>query len=122
MYVEDLYNMSVIDLLSEYCIVYSPECDYNYGITRWEDVEKIWKKFDLNDQYCFEADSLIPMDYNFEDGEPVLNIKDLECIMDKLGIVKRQSCPICGSENYHFDYNHMLMLCEDCEHLGEPHD
>lgn len=122
MQVEDLYGITVLELLSEYCIVYSPECDYNYGITRWEDAEKIWKKFDLHDQYCFDADSLIPMDYNFEDGEPILNINDLECIMDRLGIVKKQSCPICGSEDYHFDYNHMLMLCNDCEYLGEPHD
>ena len=60
------------------------------------------------------------MDYGFDEGESVLTLKDLKCIMDKLGIVKKQSCPECDSENYHFDYNHMAMLCSECGHIEEP--
>lgn len=122
MLVDDLYDLTVRELLSDYCLVYSPECDYNYGITKWKDAEKIYDEFDLKDQASFDADSLIPLDYGFFDGESVLSIDDLRCVMDKIGIVKKQSCPICGSEDYHFDYNHMLMLCQDCNHLGEPSD
>lgn len=28
--------------------------------------------------------------------------------------------PKCDSENYHFDYNHMAMLCNECGHVEEP--
>ena len=120
MLVDDLYEMKVKDLLEEFCLVYSPECDYHYGIARWDDVGEIWEEYDLDEQYCFEGDYLIPMDYGFDEGESVLTLKDLKCIMDKLGIVKKQSCPECDSENYHFDYNHMAMLCSECGHIEEP--
>lgn len=120
MKVDDLMQMTVEEVLSEYCIVYSPECDYNYGIARWDDANQIYEEFDLEDQYCFDGDSLIPMDYGFDSGEPVLDLKDLRQVMAKLGIAKKESCPICGSENYHFDYNEMLMLCGECGHKGDP--
>ena len=30
MKVDDLWNKTVKEVLEEYCILYSPECDYNY--------------------------------------------------------------------------------------------
>ncbi len=119
MKVDDLMKMTVEDLLNEYCITYSPECDYNYGIARWDDANQIYEEFDLEEQYCFSGDSLIPIDYCFDGGEDVLDIHDLRCIMAKLGIAKKQSCPLCGSEDYHFDYNKMDMLCNECGYEGE---
>ena len=56
MKVDDLMKMTVEDLLNEFCILYSPECDYNYGIGRWDDVRKIFEEYDLEDQYCFDGD------------------------------------------------------------------
>ena len=60
------------------------------------------------------------MEYNFECGEDILELKDLECIMDRLGIVIKQSCPECHSDNYHFDYNKMKMVCGECGYAAEP--
>ena len=120
MKIDDLMEMKVRDLLDEYCVVYSPECGYNYGISRWEDVNKIPDEFDLEDHYCFSGNFLIPIDYGFDEGEEVLTLKDLKCIMDKLGIAKKQSCPLCGTEDYHYDYNKNCMLCNDCGYEGEP--
>lgn len=117
--IEELYDMKVKDLLETYCLVYSPECDYNYGIAKWYDVGKIFEEYDLEDHYCFDGDYLIPMDYMFESGEEVLELKDLRCIMDKLGIIKKQPCPKCGSEDYHFDYNKMGILCNECGFLAK---
>lgn len=114
MMIDDLMKMTVEEVLDKFCIAFSPECDYNYGIAQWDDVNAIWEEYDLEDQYCFSGDSLIPLDYGFDCGEEVLTLKDLKCIMDRLGIIKKQSCPSCGSENYHFDYNIMGILCNDC--------
>ena len=119
MMVDDLMEMRVIDLLEEYCLVYSPECDYHYGIARWEDANQIYEEFDLEEQYCFDGDYLIPIDYGFDSGEPVLELKDLRCVMSKLGIAKKQSCPICGTDNYHYDYNKDCMVCNECQYEGE---
>lgn len=119
MMIDDLMEMKVKDVLDEFCILYSPECDYNYGIGRWDDANKIYEEFDLEEQYCFSGDSLIPIDYGFDNGEKVLTLDDMRCIMAKLGIAKKQSCPLCGSDNYHFDYNKMDMLCNECGYEGE---
>lgn len=120
MKIDDLMKMTVEDLLNEYCVVYSPECDYNYGIARWDDANQIYEEFDLEEQYCFSGDYLIPLDYGFDCGEEVLDLKMLKCIMDKLGIPKKESCPICGSKDYHLEYNDMKMLCNECGYKGEP--
>lgn len=119
MKIDDLMEMKVKDVLDEYCLLYSPECDYNYGIGKWDDVAQIYEEFDLEDQYCFDGDYLIPVDYGFDSGEIVLDLQDLKQIMAKLGIAKRQSCPSCNSDEYHFDYNKMNMVCNECGHEGE---
>lgn len=117
--IDDLMQMTVGELLTEYCILYSPECDYNYGIGRWDDANQIYEEFDLEEQYCFSGDSLIPLDYGFDEGEKVLTLDDMRHIMDVLGIVKKQSCPKCGSENYHLDYTDLRMLCNECGHKAD---
>ena len=114
MKIDELMNMKVGELLDQYCVVYSPECGYNYGIATWSDVNDIYNEYDLEDEYCFSGDSLIPLDYGFDCGEEVLDLETLKCLMDKLGIVKKQPCPSCGSDNYHLDYNDLHMLCNDC--------
>lgn len=118
--IDDLMKMTVKQLLEEFCILYSPECDYNYGIGRWDDADKIWEEFDMDDKYCFSGDSLIPLDYDFFEGEETLNIDDLRCLMYKLGIPKRQACPKCKSEKYHYSYTEDCMVCEECGYKGEP--
>ena len=112
--IDDLMNMTVAELLDEFCLIYNPDCGITYGVGRWDDANEIYEEFDLDDQYCFSSDFLIPIDYGFDCGEKVLDLDDLKYIMDRLGIVKRQPCPKCGSEDYHFDYNQMGMLCNDC--------
>ena len=114
MMIDDLMEMKVKDVLDEFCILYSPECGYNYGIGRWDDANEIYEEFDLEEEYCFFRDSLIPIDYGFDNGEKVLTLDDMRCIMNKLGIIRKQSCPICGSEDYHLDYNDLSILCNEC--------
>ena len=119
MKIDDLVDKPLREVLEEYCVVFSPECDYYYGITKWEDANSIYEEFDLEEEYCFNGDYLIPLSYGFEEGENILSLKDLKQIMAKLGVAKKQSCPLCGSDNYHFDYNKMDMLCNECGYEGE---
>ena len=114
MKIDDLMDMTVRELLDQYCVVYSPECGYHYGITTWENANEIYEEYDLEEEYCFEGDYLIPLDYGFDCGEEVLTLENLKDLMDRLGIVKKQPCPSCGSSNYHLDYNDLHMLCNDC--------
>ena len=120
MMIDDILEMPLKDVLNEFCLVYSPECDYHYGIARWDDAGQMFEEFDLEDKYCFDGDSLIPMDYGVDAGEEILDIDDLRCIMDKLGIPLKESCPECGCEKYHLEYNSMCMQCENCKHKGQP--
>lgn len=119
MKIDDLLDKPLREVLEEYCVVFSPECDYYYGITKWEDANSIYEEFDLEEEYCFNGDYLIPLSYGFEEGENILSLKDLKQIMAKLGVAKKQSCPLCGSDNYHFDYNKTDMLCNECGYEGE---
>ena len=100
----------------EFIIEYNPFEDY-YGDNY--QYNQIYEEFDLEEQYCFSGDSLIPLDYGFDEGEDVLDIKKLRCIMYKLGIAKKQSCPSCGTDDYHYDYNEDCMICNECGHKGE---
>lgn len=88
---DELMNMKLVDVLERFCIVYSPECDYYYGITEWDDALQMLIEYKLDDEYCFAADSLIPMDYGVESGEEVLSIDDLRHILDYLGIEKKET-------------------------------
>lgn len=120
MLIDELWNMPLKEVLDKYCVVYSPECGYYYGITTWDEALQMEEEYDLEDEYCFAADYLIPIEYGVEDGEEILNLKYLNQIMARLGIAKKEPCPQCGSQNYHFDYNEGHMTCGECGHQGEP--
>lgn len=78
------------------------------------------KNMTLKTNIVFQVISLIPLDYGFDDGEEILEKEDLKCILNKLGIPLKESCPKCNSNNYHLNYNDMKMLCSDCNYKGEP--
>ncbi len=78
MKIDDLLDKPLREVLEEYCVVFSPECDYYYGITKWEDANSIYEEFDLEEEYCFNGDYLIPLSYGFEEGENILSLKDLK--------------------------------------------
>lgn len=87
--IDDLMNMTIEEVLDTYCVVYSPECGYYYGITTWDEANQMWDEFELEDEYCFSPDFLIPIDYGFDRGEKVLDADDLRRILDYLGLEKK---------------------------------
>lgn len=89
MKIKELLDMKLGDILNEFCILFSPECDYFYGIGRYDDALQMWDEFDLEEEYCFDTDCLLDycMDIDFDDN--ILEIDDLRHILDYLGIEKK---------------------------------
>lgn len=86
---EDLLDMTLRDVLNEFCFVYSPECGYLYGITRWEDAYKMWDEYDLKEEYCFDSESIMAYPMEVDLQQEVITLEGLRRIMNNLGIEKR---------------------------------
>lgn len=86
----ELLDMKLRDVLDEFCFVYSPECGYLYGISRWDDVVEMWDEYDLEDEYCFEGEHIIawPMEVDFD--ADILTPDGLRHVLDYLGIEKKK--------------------------------
>lgn len=87
---EDLLDMTLRDVLNEFCFVYSPECGYLYGITRWEDAYKMWDEYDLKEEYCFDSESIMAYPMEVDLQQEVITLEGLRRIMNNLGIEKRE--------------------------------
>ena len=87
---DDLLEMKFRDVLDEFCITFSPECDYFYGISRWDDVNQMWEEFDLEDEYCFEGDSLLLYEMEMTGEDKILEADDLRRILDTIGIERKK--------------------------------
>ena len=90
MLARELLDMKLRDILDEFCFVFSPECGYLYGISRWDDVAQMWEEYDLEDEYCFEGEHIIawPMEVDFD--EEILTTEGLRNVLDYLGIKKKE--------------------------------
>ena len=86
---EDLLDMTLRDVLDEFCFVYSPECGYLYGIARWEDAYKMWDEYDLKEEYCFDSESIMAYPMEVDLQQEVITLEGLRRIMNNLGIEER---------------------------------
>ena len=76
--------MRLEDILEKYCIVYSPECDFLYGITTQEDAEEISNKYELSETVSFDFDTIVPitvLDEITTEDNPVLTAKKMDEII-----------------------------------------
>lgn len=91
MKIDDILDLTLREILDTYCIVYSPECDYIYGFSDYETMEKLYENYNI-DVYAeaFEPDSMIPAYILTDYHEEFLQYKDLENIMKNLDIPKRE--------------------------------
>lgn len=90
MKIKDLLDMKFGDVLDEFCILFSPECDWFYGIGRFDDAIAMWDEYKLDEELCFDTDYLLQygMEIDFEDE--VLDLDHMRHILDHLGIEKRE--------------------------------
>ena len=86
-----LLDMKLRDILDKYCVVFNPECCYYYGIFEYHDIEKLYKHYNIDEDYpeAFSVEELI-------NHEILLDIDDVRGydvllrIMDNLGINKKE--------------------------------
>ena len=83
--------MPLKEVLDRYYAVMSPECGYYYGIFKWEDIEEIYHKYNIDEEYPegFCPETLITAEL-LDCEEPVGDYAKLERIMDNLGINKKE--------------------------------
>lgn len=93
MIVEDLLDLTLREILEKYCMLYSLECDYYYGMTTYDDAEKLFDEYGLDDSDSAPIqvyiEPVIPFDfYGLEFNTEIFNYEHLEKIMDYFGVIK----------------------------------
>lgn len=84
MRLEELLDMPFKEVLENFGVLYSPECDYIYGITTKEATEKLFEKYDLCEQESMDCEPLLRFDVlcEFEENGEVLTFERIEEIIE----------------------------------------
>ena len=87
---EELLDLTLREILENYCIVRNLECCFIYGVFKNEDIDRIFNEYNIEKDYpeAFNVENLIHDEVvlNYED------IKDYDAllrIMDNLGKKKK---------------------------------
>jgi len=91
MQIKDLMDLTLREVIENYVSVQSLECGYTYGICTSEDAKKIFKKYNVNEEYpeAFHVDNLIDDELLLDDTDPILTYEKLEKIIKNLSISKK---------------------------------
>lgn len=92
MIIDELLKLNLDEILENYCLLYSPECGYYYGIAECNDVDKLYEEYNI-DEYseAFEPDTIIPGHIMGEINDKLLTYDLLENIMNNLDITKKNN-------------------------------
>ena len=88
---DKLLDMTLREVLENYCLVFNPECCFYYGIFKIKDIDKLYKEYNIEEDYpeAFCPESMIT-DEVIDLDEPVRDYDVLLRIMDNLGISKKK--------------------------------
>lgn len=86
MKIKDLLDLSFREVLENYCIIQSLECDYIYGLAVSDDVETLFNDYNIEDEYPegFDVETVIGRVVDYD--EDVYEYDRLVRIMNNLGI------------------------------------
>ena len=88
MTIDGLLDLTLREILDNYCVVCNLECGYCYGVFKQEDVEKIFEKYNVAEyEIAFAPESLLD-----EERLPTNEIRSyetLETIINNLGISEK---------------------------------
>ena len=89
MKIENLMNLTLGELLDNYCILFNEECGYVYGITSFDLAEKMFEEFDI-DSYseAMVVNNLLPDEIIFNSNEDLIDYDKICSIMQSLGIMR----------------------------------
>ena len=84
MKLQKLLEMPLKEVLEKFCVLYSPECDYIYGIATNEAVTEILEKYDFSEEASMDSEPLIRLDvlFEFEENCDVLTFKRIDEIIE----------------------------------------
>ena len=94
MNINDLLDLTLREILDEYCVVHNLECGFFYGIFKWADVNRIYNEYNVDSDYpeAFCPESVIVSDELIDDCDnDVKDYDKLIRIMENLGITKKES-------------------------------
>ena len=82
MKISDLLDMTLGEVLQEYCILYNLECCYNYGITSSSNADRMYDEFNVEEDYpeamtvlsVVDDDLLLDMDVELVDWDKIVRI------------------------------------------------
>ena len=83
---DKLLDLTVRELLEDYGCMYSPECDYKYGVIEYGDAKRMYDEYDLEDCPSVAVDELI--DSELVDLTP-LTWEKIEYLMENLGVKRK---------------------------------
>ena len=90
---EELLPKTLEEVIENYAILYSPECDYIYGITDTDTIQTIQNTYNITeeDEASISADTLLNWKIlETETDKDILTIEKIEKIMENLGIQKKE--------------------------------
>ena len=89
---KELLNLTLGELLEQYCQIHNAECGFLYGIAELDDVNQLYREYNIEEDYpeAFMPEDLIhqELDIYSEDAE-VMSYEKLEALMKNLGIRKK---------------------------------
>lgn len=92
--VEDLMDLTLREILEKYVVLHNLECGYYYGFAEAETVEKLFKNYNIEEDYpeAFNVESVIQDEVLTDYGEEIIDYQKMEKIMQNLGITKKGGC------------------------------
>lgn len=90
MKIEDLYDLTLGELLDEYCILFNEECGYIYGITSFDLAEKMFDEYDIESySEAMVVNNLLADELIINSNEDLIDYDKICRIMKNLGISKK---------------------------------
>ena len=91
MIVNDLLDLTLREVLDTYCALYNLECGHYYGITTFDNCDKLFDEYNISDEYpeAMSVENLIHDDVLVSLDEELIDYPKLEYVMKNLGISKK---------------------------------
>lgn len=91
MKIRDLLDLTFREVIENYRAVVSRECGYYYGIFHDKDIDKIFEKYDIDEDYTesFAVENLICDELLVSYDDPVGGYEKLEEIVNNLEISEK---------------------------------
>lgn len=94
MKLDDLMDLPLREVLDKYCGALSLECCYYYGIFKYEDIERLYKEYNIDEEYpeSFCPEPLVSDELIYDGSDEIGDYDKLIRIMENLGISKKEHC------------------------------